>query len=139
MNSNRKSNSAPLRPVLSPGPGCWVFAFLFLMLGFGGNLTAAEKSFILGGVPVTLQDITSDVEVRYQSMRLNRALNVWNVEATLTNKSSRPLRGPFVLQIESLDHLALPARILLEFCGPRFIQIITRLTSEGVTPEIRDA
>src|SRR5688572_26096168 len=62
---------------------------------------AGEKAFTLGGATLTLEDISGDVEVRYQSMRLNRALNVWNVEATLANRSNRVLEGPFIFLVES--------------------------------------
>ena len=36
-------------------------------------------------------------------MRLNRALNVWNVEVSIKNKSTRELRGPFVLYVQSFS------------------------------------
>ncbi|HKS38089.1 MAG TPA: Ig-like domain-containing protein, partial [Verrucomicrobiae bacterium] len=64
-------------------------------------LFAADRAFTLSGVNLTLEDVSSEVEVRYRSMRLNRALNVWNVEVTLTNKGSRTFRGPFVVLIDS--------------------------------------
>src|SRR6266480_1028731 len=66
-----------------------------------GQLIAAEKAFTLGGAVLTLEDVSADVEVRYRSMRLNRAQNVWNVEALLTNRSSRVIQGPFVLLVDS--------------------------------------
>ena len=45
----------------------------------------------------------AQVEVRYQAMRLNRALNVWNVEAVLENKGTRVLQGPVVLLVDSFS------------------------------------
>jgi RHS repeat-associated protein len=65
-----------------------------------GELQAAEKAFTLSGANLTLEEVSNDIEVRYRSMRLNRAQNVWNVEAVLTNKSSRVVQGPFVLSVE---------------------------------------
>src|SRR5215217_8023165 len=61
---------------------------------------AAEKTLIFSGVPVTVQDVTADVEVNYSSMRLNRALNVWNVEVSVRNKSAEAIRGPIALYID---------------------------------------
>src|SRR5687767_1292220 len=61
---------------------------------------AAGKAFTISGVPMVLEEVTSDVDVRYQSMRINRALNVWNFEVTVTPKSGRTLRGPFVLLVD---------------------------------------
>jgi RHS repeat-associated protein len=80
----------------------WIAAPIFLLVAsIFGPLSAAEKAFTLSGVNLTLEDVSSEVEVRYRSMRLNRAQNVWNVEALLTNKSSRVIQGPFVLFVES--------------------------------------
>ncbi|HKS36826.1 MAG TPA: Ig-like domain-containing protein, partial [Verrucomicrobiae bacterium] len=79
-----------------------IAASLFLLAAsISSQLVAAEKAFTLGGANLTLEDVSSEVEVRYRSMRLNRAQNVWNVEALLTNKSSRIIQGPFVLFVES--------------------------------------
>jgi RHS repeat-associated protein len=80
----------------------WIAAPIFLLVAsIFGQLSAAEKAFTLSGANLTLEDVSSEVEVRYRSMRLNRAQNVWNVEVTLTNKGSRVFRGPFVLLIDS--------------------------------------
>jgi len=84
------------------GAGCTQgFGFVVALLCVSGELKAAEKAFTLSGANLTLEDVSAGVEVRFRSLRLNRAQNVWNVEALLTNKSSRLLRGPFVLSVES--------------------------------------
>src|SRR5687767_15097021 len=44
---------------------------------------AAEKTFTLSGVPVSLEDVSTEVGVRYKWLRLNRAANYWNFEITL--------------------------------------------------------
>ena len=73
-----------------------------LTFGAGPRVAfAAEQLFTLGRASLSLSDDSSNVNVRYQSMRLNRALNVWNVEVTIENKSARTLRGPFVLVVDS--------------------------------------
>lgn len=65
------------------------------------NAHAVDKTLVFSGVPVTLQDVSADVEVIYSSVRLNRALDVWNVEVTVRNKSTEAIRGPVALYIES--------------------------------------
>ena len=77
-----------------------VALILFIAATLNYSVVAAEKAFTLSGVPIVLEEVTSDVEVRYQSMRLNRALNVWNVEVTVTPKAGRTLRGPFLLLVD---------------------------------------
>jgi RHS repeat-associated protein len=62
---------------------------------------AAEKPFTLNGTSFILEDVSTEVQVQYQSMRLNRALNVWNVEASLRNSGTRALQGPLVISVES--------------------------------------
>jgi hypothetical protein len=75
-----------------------------LLLVLRPGLThGAAQSFTVSGVTLSLDDVSPELEVRYQSMRLNRAQNVWNVEVVLTNKGSRVLRGPFALQVESFS------------------------------------
>src|SRR5688500_14241088 len=84
-----------------------------LLLAFASlahSVLAAEKAFTLSGVPMLLEEVTSDVEVRYQSMRLNRALNVWNAEVTISPKAGRSLRGPFLLSVDAFSGTS----------GPRF-------------------
>ena len=60
-----------------------------------------EVAFTLGDVPVTLVDVTPSAAVYFKSMRLNRALNVWNVEVLVSNRSAVTLAGPVVLLVDS--------------------------------------
>lgn len=78
---------------------------LWVVLLLGWLLTipvtvAAEKLFVVQGVSVRLEDVSDQVAVLYQSMRFNRASNVWNVEVILTNRSSNDVGAPLVLQVE---------------------------------------
>jgi hypothetical protein len=50
-----------------------------------------ERTFLLQGVSVQLEDATERVAVFFRSMRLNRALDAWNVEVTLSNRSTQVL------------------------------------------------
>jgi hypothetical protein len=50
---------------------------------------------------ITLTDVSNEADVFFQSMRLNRARNVWNVDVSLLNKSGQPLEGPLVLLVDS--------------------------------------
>lgn len=72
-----------------------------------GILLVADKAgaqeevvFVLNDVSVTLADSTTRADVFFSSLRLNRALNVWNVEVTVSNRSSAVLSGPVVLLVD---------------------------------------
>lgn len=62
---------------------------------------AQQKTFILRGASLTLQEATADVDVFFSAMRFNRVSNVWNFEVTLTNHSPRQVSGPIVLLVDS--------------------------------------
>ena len=51
-----------------------------------------------------LREVTRDVDVYFTSMRLNRALNQWNVEVTLSNRTAQPLNGLLVLVVIVSPH-----------------------------------
>ena len=79
--------------------------FMAVLCGFGLLMawpsSGAQTNVILGGVSMALQDITPQTAVYYTSMRLNRALNVWNVEAAVSNTSALTFSGPMVLVVDS--------------------------------------
>lgn len=84
----------------------WLRFFTFFLLAAGVLLplradAQTEQAFHLNGGDITLQEASSDVSVFFSSMRLNRALNVWNVEVAVTNTSARVLAGPLVLLVDS--------------------------------------
>ena len=62
-----------------------------------------ERTFLLQGVSVQLEDATERVAVFFRSMRLNRALDAWNVEVTLSNRSTQVLYGPLVLLVDGFS------------------------------------
>ena len=70
------------------------------------NVRAEEKTLTVGGVPIVLQDVTAQTEVLYSAMRFNRASNVWNVEATVRNKSAAVLPLPLILYVESFTGIS---------------------------------
>ena len=77
-------------------------AMLAVLWGISVNpLLATEKTFSLNGATLTLEEATSDVGVVFTALRFNRAARVWNVEASLTNRSAQPWQGPFVVLVES--------------------------------------
>src|SRR5207237_1101610 len=82
----------PLSHLLLHG---YVFALLLFCFPFVvGTSAAADKTFLLEGNSIRLQDVSSEVEVYFQAMRFNRAAGVWDVEAILTNTGTRTLRTP---------------------------------------------
>lgn len=81
-----------------------------LMIGLIGALLWAAwtthgqtRTFLLQGVSVELADATERVDVFYRSMRLNRAIDAWNVEVTLSNRSAQVLYGPLVLLVNEFS------------------------------------
>lgn len=76
---------------------------LLLVLGFAPTQARAqeEQTFTLSGVEVTLIDVTPSTAVYFKSMRLNRALNVWNVEMLVSNRTETSIEGPLVVVIDS--------------------------------------
>ena len=65
---------------------------------------AAElKEFRLNNVPLTLEEVTSEVEVQFQSMRFNLAQQVWNVDVTVSNRAGRVLPAPLALLVDSFS------------------------------------
>jgi hypothetical protein len=93
--------TCPLR--LRIGQGGFVAGVIALVwMGCGMEcVVAQDKSFVLGGTVVNLEDVSEHVGVVYRSMRFNRSLNEWNFEAFLTNGSARVVSGPIVLFVES--------------------------------------
>ncbi|HSH15725.1 MAG TPA: hypothetical protein VLD18_06815, partial [Verrucomicrobiae bacterium] len=84
------------------GWGIWWFV-LVLVCVVPARLSAQEQTFQLNNADITLAEATPDVAVYFTSMRLNRALNVWNVEVAVTNTSARVLPGPLVLLVDSFS------------------------------------
>ncbi|MBL9167132.1 MAG: Ig-like domain-containing protein [Verrucomicrobiales bacterium] len=72
-----------------------------LWLSALGSVSAQTATFDLKGVRIELQEITADTAVFFRSLRLNRALNQWNVEVTVSNRADRAVSGPLVLLVES--------------------------------------
>src|SRR5436190_3207416 len=76
---------------------------LAALLSFVVVASSAERTLTVSGVPVTLQDLSGEVDIYYSGMRFNRALNVWNVEAVIKNRGTRQLNGPFAFYVESFS------------------------------------
>ena len=85
------------------GTSFLVFLALCLWMGADGSVRAAEKAFRINDTDLVLAEVTPDADVYFRSMRLNRALNVWNVELVVSNKSGRTLNGPLVLLVDSFQ------------------------------------
>ena len=61
---------------------------------------SAEHEFRFGDSTLILSEATGQVDVYFQAMRFNRAAGVWNVEATVSNKSPVVLQGPLILLVD---------------------------------------
>jgi RHS repeat-associated protein len=79
--------------------------FLFFICA---SCLAEDKTLTLSGAPVTVRDVSADVDVTYSSMRLNRALNVWNVEISVRNKSTQAIQGPIVFYVDGFANTSGP-------------------------------
>lgn len=76
---------------------------LLLCLLGPGRVHAQDRTFRLNDTDLTLAEVTPEADVYFRSMRLNRALNVWNVEVTVSNKVGRLLSGPVVLLVDAFS------------------------------------
>lgn len=94
-----------IRDSREPPRGRWLSLGWLLVLGLMAPMVtqAQDKTFRLNGQDLILTDVSADADVYFRTMRLNRALNVWNVEVTVSNKTVRPLIGPVVLLVDSFD------------------------------------
>jgi len=81
----------------------WLWLLALLLLGGPLRALAQDKSFRLNNADLTLTQVSPEVEVNFRSMRFNRALQVWNVEVTVKNKSARQLTGPLLLLLDSFS------------------------------------
>ena len=63
---------------------------------------ADEREFAFGSTSLVLGEVTTNTAVYFTSMRLNRAANVWNVEVSVSNRSSQVLTGPIVLLADTV-------------------------------------
>ncbi len=61
---------------------------------------AIGREFALGGVMLDLPEVTTNVDVYFSAMRFNRAANEWDVDATVSNKTSGVFSGPVVLLVD---------------------------------------
>ncbi len=80
-----------------------------LLAAFLAPSTRAAE-FVIGGVPLDLQEVTTNVDVYFTSLRLNRAAGEWDVEVTVSNKTEAALVGPVVLWVESFSGTSGPLR-----------------------------
>ena len=74
---------------------------LLLALSAVFSVSARGETFVISGVALPLQEITTNTGVYFRSMRFNRALNQWNLEVTVSNRSPQAISGPLVLLVES--------------------------------------
>src|SRR5688572_994732 len=70
-------------------------------LCFPGLSVSGQRIFTVDGIPLSFEDISASVDVYYRSMRLNRALNEWNVETLVSNKTTQAITGRLLFLVES--------------------------------------
>lgn len=90
-----------------------------------------ELAFPLNGTDITLAEATPDVAVFFRSMRLNRALNVWNVEVSVTNTSQRVLAGPLVLLVDGFTGTTGPELVEGTIAGGKGFYDVSALAPGG--------
>jgi pimeloyl-ACP methyl ester carboxylesterase len=111
---------------------------ILLCLLFAMTSMAAERTVSLNGVPVTLDDVSDGVAPLFQSMRLNRALNVWNVELSATNRGTTVANGPLVFVVDSAVNTAVRQPDGLSE-GSAFVDLTERIGSDGLAPGSRSS
>ncbi|MDW8382032.1 MAG: Ig-like domain-containing protein [Verrucomicrobiota bacterium] len=83
----------------------WRRFWLAFWLGLlADDLSAFAVVFSFRGATIELEQITTEVDVYYRSMRWNRAAGAWNLELVLSNKSSRVFYGPYVYSAVGLTN-----------------------------------
>lgn len=94
-----------------------------------------EQVFTLGGVEVTLVDVTPSASVYFKSMRLNRALNVWNVELLVSNRSTLNIEGPVVVLVDSFTGTTgLQGADGVAGGGKSFIDLSAQISGRNLSP-----
>lgn len=110
-----------------------LIGFLLGGVAFETRAAQAEQAFVLNDVSVTLVEVTPDAAVYFTSMRLNRALNVWNVEVTISNRSSATLSGPLVLLVDAFSGTSGPQGTDGAADGGKgFYDVSARISSRGL-------
>jgi hypothetical protein len=120
---------------LSQGRAWAGLSVLALSLGvLAARSHADERSFTLAGESVRLQDVSADVEVRYQAMRFNRAAGVWNVEVFFSNKGNRALQGPFVFYVTGFSNTTGPQQADGAQEGQPFFDLSVQVADGTLSP-----
>ena len=110
---------------------------LLLVFGFASTHARAqeEQTFNLSGVEVTLIEVTPSTAVYFNSMRLNRALNVWNVEMLVSNRTATAIEGPLVVVIDSFaGTTGVQGADGSIAAGKNFIDLSVQITGRSLSP-----
>jgi len=116
-----------------------LLALLFHMCVGSVSAQAQTREFSIGQATLILEDVTTDAAVYLTSMRLNRALGVWNVEATVSNKSDRVLAGPLILLVDAFTGTTGPRQPDGTSVGKGFYDLSRHLTASGLAPGQKSA
>lgn len=81
------------------------------MLAVALPLAASAREFSLSGVQLDLPEVTTNVDVYFAAMRFNRASNEWDVDVTLSNKTTQAISAPMVLLVDSFTGTTGPLRV----------------------------
>ncbi len=94
-----------------------------------------QQRFQIDRVSITLEDATPNAAVYFTAMRLNRALNVWNVEVNVSNKSDQVLAGPLVLLVDGFNGTSGPQQADGTLAGGKaFYDLSAALNNAALAP-----
>ena len=71
---------------------------------------ARGYEFALSGVSFDLGEVTSNLDVYFSAMRWNRISNEWDVDVTISNKSTAPIAAPLLLLVDHFSGTSGPLR-----------------------------
>lgn len=75
--------------------------FVLCLLGMLSPTFGWAYEFALGGVPLELQEVTTNLDVYFSAMRWNRISNEWDVDVTISNKSAFAISAPLFVLADS--------------------------------------
>jgi len=99
------------------------------------NVQAQTRPFVIGGETVMLERAENSVGAYLRAFRPNFATGRWDVDVTVTNGSSRILRGPIVLRFDTATQTA-PGVVgaTLDASGLPFLNLTAMVTGGEFQP-----
>src|SRR5674476_112952 len=96
------------------------------------DTVAHARAFVIDGLTIDLQEVTTNVDVYFTVMRFNRAASEWDVNVAVSNKVGQTLSGPLVLLVDSFTGTTGPLRTDGVSSNQFFFDLSGELTQGGL-------